>query len=144
MNQKDNISEIFLKKLKESSDLDITKLNKICPIVDQAKKKEELYNTNIRQKIIEKKTNDSIKFKTGLEQYQNNFVDSSKIFKDYEKFQNVSRSEKYGEAHNDYGRKYWDKFHVEKFLSKNQKEYKENLKKYNEKEERMKYYNPKV
>ena len=39
MNQKDNISEIFLKKLKESSDLDITKLNKICPIVDQAKKK---------------------------------------------------------------------------------------------------------
>lgn len=139
INQKDNISDVFLGKLKEKSENEISKLNKICPIVFQREKKEELFKENLKQKITEKNNNEAFELKMCLEDYQRKFKNSSRIFKDYEKYQNT-RDDKYGDLHKDYGKKYWDKIHIDKLLCKNLSEYRDSLSQYKENEERMKFY----
>jgi hypothetical protein len=140
INSKDNISEVFLKKLKESDTNQMTKFNKICPIVFQKQKREELFNKNIKEKILEKHTSDAIKLKTDLENIDKRFNENSKIFKEYEKFLNEDKLEKYGDSKVFYEDNYWDKFQVDKFLFKNKIDYKNCLLNYEEKDLKKKYY----
>ena len=141
MNQSNNVTDIFLKKIKECDQENITKLNKICPIVFQRQKKDDKYNQNLKDKFTEKSSTDALRVKLDIDEMKSDLNNSGRIFKEYENSASPDKYGRYREGHEDYKEKYWDKFQQDKFLCRNKYDYKEVSDKYKEKElHYQKYY----
>jgi len=83
INEKENISDLFLKKVIESSEEKRTRANKICQIIFNKQEKEKSANKILIDKIQEKKEQEISLYKINLEKMKNNLKDSFHILKDY-------------------------------------------------------------
>ena len=126
--------------MKECNEEEITKMNKICPVIIQKKKKEDAFTKMKNEKAIENNATTVQKIKSDIECMKSGLNDSIKIFKEYEKIENKEKYKKFKEDHKIIERNYWDRFQQDKYLHKNKYDYKDSLRKYKEKEEYLKNY----
>jgi len=128
INEKEEISDIFLKKVKESSEDKRIKANKICQIIFNVKMKEKLMNKIKLEKIQEKKEEESSLYKVYLEKMRNNLKDSSETLNNYNNYFSlknpenikVNRELKCIQRHNEYNKE-WNRFNIEKYMRRNRR-----------------------
>lgn len=118
INDKQKISDNFIKKICESDDEKIMKANKICQIVFHNKEKEQLLNDIIKERMRLKKNKETSEYKIDLEQMGETLKDFSVILNDYIKKPATNKFVKYKDIHNDLVNKYWKRFNVENLMFK--------------------------
>ena len=116
INQHENISDLFLKKISEGKQEKIIKANKICQIVFHNKEKTEILNGKIKEKIEIKKNKEISDYKSYIENMANNLKDFSSIMKGYNK--PILNRGKYKDIHNETVINYWKKFNVDRLMHK--------------------------
>lgn len=116
INQHENISDLFLKKISEGKQEKIIKANKICQIVFHNKEKTEILNEKIKEKIVIKKNKEISDYKSYIVNMGNNLKDFSSIMKGYNK--PILNRGKYKDIHNETAINYWKKFNVERLMHK--------------------------
>lgn len=118
INQKEKISDNFIKKICEGDDDKIIKANKICQIVFYNKEKDQLLNDIIKEKISHKKNKEKTEYKIGLEKMGETLKDFSSLLSDYDKKALDNKFNKYKDIHNDVANNYWRKFNVDNLMYK--------------------------
>ncbi len=121
INGKEVISDLFLKKVQESSQEKKRKANKICQIVFEEKQKEKSANKLLQDKIQEKKEAEVSAYKTHLELMKSSLKDSSAILRGYQACEDKKdKFERYRERHLDYVNQYWSKLgNIDEKLNRN-------------------------
>jgi hypothetical protein len=118
INQKEKISDNFIRKICESDDEKIMNANKICQIAFYNKEKVKLLNDFIKEKITLKENKEKADYKIGLEQMAETLKDFSMLLSDYEKKANNDKFGKFKDIHSDVSNKYWRRFNVDNLMYK--------------------------
>lgn len=117
INQKQNISDVFIKKINDSSEDKIIKTNKICQMVFHEQEKIKLLNDKINEKIESQKKKELGEYKINLEQMGETLRDFSSILNDYSSKSSHNRS-RYKELHNEIVTKHWKRFNLDRLMYK--------------------------
>jgi len=113
INQKEKISDNFIKKMGEGNDIKIMKANKICQVVFYNKEKNKLFNDKIQERLLAKKNHEATEYKLNLENMGENLKETSNILNEYENVSSIRPKSRYNEIHNNWKNKYWKKYNVE-------------------------------
>ena len=116
LNQKNDVSDVLIKRLTEYSEDKINKVNKICQIVFFNEERGHIYKEKIEERMVTNQNREKTEYKTSIETMGNSMKGISNILKDYEKISN--KREKYRDIHNDVVNKFWRKYNVHRFEKK--------------------------
>lgn len=116
LNEKNDISDVLIKRLSEYSEDKINKVNKICQIVFFNEERSKIYKERIKDRINAKQNREKTEYKTCIESLGDGLNEVSDIFKDYKKPEN--QREKFRDIHNDTINKFWRKYQVSRYEKK--------------------------
>jgi hypothetical protein len=116
LNEKNDISDVLIKRLSEYSEDKINKVNKICQIVFFNEERSKIYKERIKERINAKQNREKTEYKTCIEYLGDGLNEVSGIFKEYKKPEN--QREKYRDIHNDTINKFWRKYEVSRYEKK--------------------------
>jgi len=116
LNEKNDISDVLIKRLSEYSEDKINKVNKICQIVFFNEERSKIYKERIKDRINSKQNREKTEYKTCIESLGDGLNEVSDIFKEYKKPGN--EREKYRDIHNDTINKFWRKYQVSRYDKK--------------------------
>jgi hypothetical protein len=116
LNEKNNISDVLIKKLSEYSEDKINKVNKICQIVFYNEERSKIYKERIKERINVIQNKEKTEYKTCIESLGDGLNEVSDIFKEYKKPEN--RREKYRDIHYETVNKFWRKYQISRYEKK--------------------------
>jgi hypothetical protein len=116
LNEKNDISDVLIKRLSEYSEDKINKVNKICQIVFFNEERSKIYKERMKERINSKKNREKTEYKTCIEVLGDELNEVSGIFRDYKKPEN--QRERFRDIHNDTINKFWRKYQVSRYDKK--------------------------
>ena len=116
LHEKDQVSEVLIKKIADYDEEQINKINKICQIVLHNNERSKLFKDIIQEKLTALKNREKIEYKSYIEKMGRNMNGFSSVLQNYDK--KVNNKEKYRDIHNDLVKNFWKKHNVDRIARK--------------------------
>lgn len=129
LHDKDQVSEVLIKKIADYDEEQINKVNKICQIVLHNNERSKLFKDIIEEKLTALKNKEKIEYKSYIENMGKNMQGFSSVLQNYEK--KVNNKEKYRDIHNDMVKNHWQKNNVDRIARKTNFRSTQNLSSFN-------------
>jgi hypothetical protein len=130
LNEKDQVSEVLIKKIADYDEEQINKINKICQIVLHNNERSKLFKDIIQEKLTALKNREKIEYKSYIENMGKNMQGFSSVLQNYEK--KVNNKEKYRDIHNDIVKNHWQKHNVDRIARRTNFRSTQNLSSFND------------
>jgi hypothetical protein len=116
LNEKNDVSDVLIKRLSEYNEDKINKVNKICQIVFFNEERSKIYKERMKDRINAKQNREKTEYKTCIEALGDELNEVSGIFREYKEPEN--QRERFRDIHNDTINKFWRKYQISRYDKK--------------------------